>query len=114
MKQLPFSKQEIESIPEVLPKHSPSNVSNGNGSYGYAGYGYGDMPERAEGGTLLEYWRILRRRKGTLMLVPLLGVLAAILVTLPQTPVYQARGALEIQNINNDFLNSKQLNPVTE
>ena len=41
-------------------------------------------------------------------------MLAGFLVTLPQTPVYQARTSLEIQDLNQDFMNMKQVSPVTE
>lgn len=77
----------------------------------------GFQPEQLsdpESGGIVEYWRILRRHQGTLLLVTCLGLLGAILVTLPQTPIYRARTAVEIQDINNDFLNSKQVSPVTE
>src|SRR6266849_4280027 len=45
---------------------------------------------------LPEYLQILRRRKGTLILIVFLGLLASLLFTLPQTPVYQARASIEI------------------
>ena len=60
---------------------------------------------------LLEYWNMLRRRKGTLVLFACLGLLAGVLLTLPQTPVYQARTTLEIQNLNENFLNMRDVNP---
>ncbi|MCX6619755.1 MAG: Wzz/FepE/Etk N-terminal domain-containing protein, partial [Acidobacteria bacterium] len=72
-----------------------------------------DFQDENRGG-LIEYWQILRRRKGTVLLVAFLGILAGVLVTLPQTPVYQARTSLEIQDLNQDFLNMRQVNPVTE
>src|ERR1019366_8378857 len=63
------------------------------------------MMEDAQGsGLLVEYWHMLRRRKGTFLLIAFLGLLAAVLLTLPQTPVYQARTTLEIQNLNENFL----------
>ena len=62
-------------------------------------------------GLLLEYWDILRRHKGTLILIAFLGLLASLLLTLPQTPIYQARASLEIQNINEDFLNMREMSP---
>lgn len=68
----------------------------------------------AQTGGLLEYSRILRRHKGEVILVAFLGVLTAVLITLPQTPVYQARTSLEIQDINQEFMNLKQVNPVAE
>src|SRR5439155_4197881 len=39
---------------------------------------------------------------------------AGVLLSIWQSPVYRARTALEIQNINEDFLNIKQVNPVSE
>ena len=65
------------------------------------------MMEDAQGSGLLEYWHMLRRRKGTFLLIAFLGLLAAVLFTLPQTPVYQARTTLEIQNLNENFLNMR-------
>jgi polysaccharide biosynthesis transport protein len=58
---------------------------------------------------LLEYWHMLRRRKGILVLIACLGLLAGVLLTLPQTPVYQARTTLEIQTLNENFLNMRDL-----
>ena len=62
-------------------------------------------------GLLLEYWHMLRRRKGTLVLIAFLGLLGAVLLTLPQTPVYQARTTIEIQNLNENFLSMRDVNP---
>ena len=77
------------------------------------GYGYSSLEESDSGG-LLEYWRVLRRHKGTLIEIIFLGALVGVLLTLPQTPVYQARTALEIQDLNENFLNIKQVTPVSE
>ena len=60
---------------------------------------------------LLEYWDILRRRKGTLFLIAFLGLLLSVLLTLPQTPIYQARASLEIQSFNENFLNMRNVSP---
>jgi uncharacterized protein involved in exopolysaccharide biosynthesis len=59
-------------------------------------------------GLLLEYLDILRRHKGTLILIAFLGLLASLLLTLPQTPIYQARASMEIQNLNENFLNMRE------
>src|SRR3954467_1094226 len=74
--------------------------------------GYVDVPSRyspgaddAAPGGLLEYWNILRRRKVTVLLFAVVGTLGAILLTLPQTPVYQARTSIEIQTMNQEFMN---------
>lgn len=72
---------------------------------------YREIIEEQGPGLLLEYWDILRRHKGTLVLIAFLGLLTALLLTLPQTPVYQARALLEIQNLNENFLNTREVNP---
>ena len=74
----------------------------------------GDGMNEASQGGLFDYWRILQRRKGTVILIAFLGLLAGVLVTLPQTPVYQARTSLEIQDINQNFLNVKETSPVND
>jgi polysaccharide biosynthesis transport protein len=65
--------------------------------------------EGQEGVDLFEYWRLLRRRRGTLVLAIGVGMLVAVLVTLPQTPVYQAKTSLELLNLNEDFMNMKDV-----
>ncbi|MBI3696443.1 MAG: polysaccharide biosynthesis tyrosine autokinase [Acidobacteria bacterium] len=59
----------------------------------------------------LNYWEILRRRKGTVLLVTFVCGLTALLFSLPQTPVYQARALLEIQGLNENFLSMRDLDP---
>src|SRR6267143_905646 len=61
---------------------------------------------------LLEYWRLLRRRQGTLILSVCLGLLTAVLVTLPQTPAYQAKTSVELLNLNENFMNMKDVEQV--
>src|ERR1035438_7827286 len=63
---------------------------------------------------LLEYWYMLRRRKGALLLIAFAGLLAGLLLTLPQTSVYQARTVLEIQNLNQNFLNMRDVSPTAQ
>ena len=70
-------------------------------------------PEQETGG-LIEYWRLLRRRKETLILIAFAGAVIGFLVTLPQTPIYQARASLEMVGLNENFLNIRQVNPITE
>ena len=72
------------------------------------------MLEGQAPGLLLEYWHMLRRRKGTLVLIACLGLLAALFATLPQTPVYQARTTIEIQNLNENFLNMRDVNQTAD
>lgn len=81
------------------------------GHFGYpesVGYAH-SFPDNSRPGGPLEYWQILQRRKGTLMIIALLGVLIAGLLTVLQTPMYQAHTSLEIQDLNENFLNIKQV-----
>src|SRR6266516_2458655 len=64
-----------------------------------------------EFGTLLEYWRILNRRKGTLFFFALLSTLLGFLLTRAQSPVYRARTLVEIESFNEDFLNMRNVSP---
>ena len=74
---------------------------------GPAGSHFGEVPS----GGLLEYWRIIQRRKGAVIIITCLGMLVGLLYTLPQTPVYQASTLIEIQEMNEDFLHMRDVNP---
>jgi capsular exopolysaccharide synthesis family protein len=82
---------------------------------GGPGYGYGPgwpqewAGEDDEHGTLIQYWRTLKRRRGTVILGGVLGLVAATLYTLPQTPVYRAATTLEIQELNPNFMNMQNI-----
>lgn len=67
--------------------------------------------EVTEPGLPLQYWHILQQRKGTFLLIVFLGLLFGLLFTFLQRPVYQARAALELQNLNENFLNMRNVNP---
>ncbi len=67
----------------------------------------GDVPS----GGLLEYWRILQRHRTSVIVIALVGMCAGFLYTIPQTPVYQAQAVIEIQGLNEDFLNIKDVDP---
>lgn len=62
-----------------------------------------------EGPGLVEYWRLLRRRKGTVFLIAAAGLILAILITLPMTPVYTAKAWIEVQETNQNFMNMKDV-----
>src|ERR1700684_276987 len=113
MHQLPESPQHPgEFLPSPAARRDKGPLQ---ASYTDAGYSNGPDPSaEPESGGLLEYWRILRRRKGTLLLIALLGAIVGFLVTLPQTPIYQVRTSLEIVGLNQNFLNIKESNPLNE
>ena len=64
------------------------------------------------GGIISELFGILNRNWLTLSAIALLGLAAGVGAALLQTPVYQAKSTLEIQELNGDFLNMKQVTPV--
>ena len=70
-----------------------------------------DFIDDAGASSVLEYWQILRRRKGTVLIFAFLGTLAGLLVSLPQTPIYEARTSLEIESLNENFLDLANVNP---
>ncbi len=67
----------------------------------------------AASGELMEYWRILRRHKWRIALFAFIGAVLGLLIGIPMTPVYQARTSFEILSLNDDFMNQKQNNPVS-
>jgi succinoglycan biosynthesis transport protein ExoP len=59
----------------------------------------------------MQYWRILKRRKGTLLATALLCAATGFLLTFWMSPAYRARTFLEMENLNEDFLNIRNLSP---
>lgn len=49
---------------------------------------------------MLELWQMARDRKLPIAVVAVLGVVAALVVSMFQTPIYQARTTIEIQSLN--------------
>jgi capsular exopolysaccharide synthesis family protein len=79
-------------------------------------YRYVESPESEVTATpgyesLLDYWYILIRHKMTLLGFALAGLLAAIVISLLQTPLYRARTSLEIQDFNENFLDLQNVDP---
>jgi succinoglycan biosynthesis transport protein ExoP len=67
----------------------------------------------ADSRSVVQYWRILYRQKGLLLLSVLLMGLVAYLLTRMQAPVYRARTSIEIESLNQDFLNMRSVSPMT-
>lgn len=65
-------------------------------------------------GSLIDYVRVLSRRKGLLIVLAMLGSLAGVVFTLTQSPLYRARTSIEIQDLNQEFLNMKTVSPVED
>ncbi len=64
-----------------------------------------------EGSLLLEYLRILLRRRRAILLLALLGALCGFLLNLRTLPVYRARTSLDIQSLNSDFMGMRAVAP---
>src|SRR5213083_3075776 len=74
------------------------------------------MPEPQEEASregVVAYWRMVMRHKWIVILVAFLGATAGILITLPQTPIYQSTTLVEVQGLNENFLNMQNLNPTS-
>ena len=63
--------------------------------------------------TLQQYWSLFRRRIFTLLVAAALGALAALIVSLVLDPVYKAWTTLEVQGINDDFMNMRNVDPTS-
>ena len=63
---------------------------------------------------LLEYWQMIRRHKGAVVFATCVGVMGGFVLTLSDPCIYQARTTLEIQGLNQEFLNlnMKNANPI--
>src|SRR2546423_1281213 len=62
---------------------------------------------------LMDIWRVLWRRKLLIWGMAVSCALAGCLLSLTQTPMYQARTSLEIQAVNENFLQMKDVDPNT-
>ena len=67
--------------------------------------------EEPSPGLLVEYWDILRRHRGTLIAIAFLGLLSSLLFTLPQIPSTGPGSPSKIQNLNENFLNMRDVSP---
>ena len=104
------------ATPVDSPK-SPARRDQGALPASYIDMGYASNPYpsgEAGSGGLMEYWRILRRRKLTLAAIAAVGAVAGFLATLPRTPIYQVHTSIEIVALNQNFLNIKESNPLNE
>ncbi len=61
--------------------------------------------------SLMDYWNILIRHKKTLLGFALVGLAAAVVISLVQTPTYRVRTSLEIQDFNANFMDIKSVDP---
>lgn len=62
---------------------------------------------------VVQYWRIIYRQKGLLLLIVVVTGLIAYLLTRMQAPLYRAHTSIEIESLNQDFLNMRSVSPMT-
>jgi succinoglycan biosynthesis transport protein ExoP len=58
---------------------------------------------------LLEFWRVIKKRRATILTVLFIIFLATLLITLKQRPLYRARALVEIQKENPDIPSLQEL-----
>jgi len=61
--------------------------------------------------SLMDYWNLLIRHKKTLLGFALVGLAAAVVISLVRTPTYRVRTSLEIQDFNANFMDIKSVDP---
>ncbi len=71
----------------------------------------GFTPSNRESSDLFEYLRLVRRRRGMLLVFAFLGALCGLAWRVPETPRYEAVSTIELQAMNQDFLYSKDISP---
>ena len=104
---------ESDSLAGLRPARLPSAPED------YVNVMADDQPRAAhsdnkgEDAGLLDYWRILTRRKRAWATFAMLGALLGFLFAFPRTPEYQASTLVEIVGLNQDFLNMKGTSPIT-
>lgn len=60
---------------------------------------------------LLEYWHMVRRHQNAVIALAIAGAIFGFARTLSQPRIYQARATIEIQSVNDNFLDLKSVNP---
>jgi polysaccharide biosynthesis transport protein len=62
-------------------------------------------------GILAGYCGLLGRRRIMVLACTVVGAILGFIITVPKLPVYRARTSLDIQNLNSDFMNMKDVAP---
>ena len=76
------------------------------------GFPRGDAPLPAAGSGLAGLSRIVARHRATLLFLSVAGAAVGLLFALAQTPVYRATTSLEVQGLNEAFLNMAAVSPI--
>ncbi len=76
-------------------------------------YGFETEDDFDQQGNVVEYLRILQRKKKTILLAALAGLTVGFLIGIPMSPTFRARTSVEVLSLNQDFMNIKQASPTT-
>jgi succinoglycan biosynthesis transport protein ExoP len=94
-------------IPAVPGRRPPMPAVNE--AYSYDLFRRSDFEGGSGSNSRLEPWRFILRRKGVLALSCILGVVCAVLVTLSQSPVYEARASIEVLNLSDNPIRVREM-----
>ncbi len=100
--------EELEKIGgKGMSLSSPVLVRPANGLHLNHFKAAADKNQEASDSLLAEYARLFKRRRGLILLCTLAGALLGWAITIGVQPVYRARTSLDIQNLNDNFLDMK-------
>ncbi len=108
---MPDSKSGRRIEPRGGPYEAATNLPSLVGGYTYSP----ELPDPAGqyGVGIFGYWRLLRINKRRIVLTSIVGAAIGLGVGVFMKPVYRASTSIELLNLNEDFMNMKQTNPVT-
>jgi capsular exopolysaccharide synthesis family protein len=65
-----------------------------------------------DGGAILQYWQLIKRRKLWILLTGAIGALIAFVMLILSPPVYVASTSVEMQSFNESFMNLSSVDPL--
>jgi succinoglycan biosynthesis transport protein ExoP len=106
----------MEKLEIISLKPDGEGQPNGHGAMSVSRSHATELPPvnpsaKREYGGVLEYWQMVRRHQSMVLLAIVVGLVAGYLRTLPEERIYQAHTSLEIQGMNEDFLDMKNVTP---
>lgn len=107
--------QDLEPIRKASPAGFAMPMAPGAGgaraSVGSPGSSWGGKRDYSG---VLEYWHMVRRHQTAVIVALILGGIWGFCNTLSDARIYQAHSTIEIEAMNDNFLNMKELTPTSE
>ncbi|HYA18788.1 MAG TPA: hypothetical protein VEF06_15045, partial [Bryobacteraceae bacterium] len=107
--------QDLEPIRKASPAGFVMPTAPGAGgpraSVGSPGSSWGGKRDYSG---VLEYWHMVRRHQTAVIIAVILGGIWGFCNTLSEPRIYQAHATIEIQAMNDNFLNMKELTPTSD